>query len=102
MPRYAGIVSKVIQIRGVPDEVHRRLVEAAEEEGQSLTGYLSDELRKIADRRDAVRHNREVIAKLRAEFGAPRLSRDEVLRVLDEGRAEREEQLVQTAVRRKK
>jgi hypothetical protein len=33
----AGAVTKVIQIRGVPDDVHRRLVEAAEAEGKSLT-----------------------------------------------------------------
>ncbi|WP_372790267.1 hypothetical protein [Paraconexibacter sp.] len=39
-----------IQIRNVPDDFHRRLKARAAENGQSLSDYLLDELRLIADR----------------------------------------------------
>ena len=37
---YHGTVSRVIQIRDVPDDVHDALVEAAEAQGLSLTRYM--------------------------------------------------------------
>ena len=86
-------MSKVIQIRGVPDDVHRRLVEAADAEGQSLTVFLNQELTLIARRADLVWHNREVVLAGRANFGAAQLPPDEVVAAIDEGRREREEQL---------
>ncbi len=88
-------MSKVIQIRGVPDDVHAKLVEAAERDGKSLTAYLSDELRQIALRADIVRHNRDVILALRAKHGAvPDDLGRETVKALHEGRAEREAQLL--------
>ena len=42
-------MSKVIQIRRVPDAVHRALRARAAEAGMSLSGFLLDELRKIAE-----------------------------------------------------
>lgn len=87
-------MTKVIQIRGVPDDVHRRLVEAAESEGKSLTSYLNDELELLARRVDLVWHNRQVILAARAEFGAPHLSSAEVAAVVNEGRDEREADLM--------
>jgi hypothetical protein len=86
-------VTKVIQIRGVPDDVHRRLVEAAEAEGKSLTAFLADELSSIARRADLVWHNRQVIGQLGAELHTARGTREDTLRALDEGRAERGKQL---------
>jgi plasmid stability protein len=41
---------KVIQIRNVPDEVHRRLRTRASAAGVSLSDYLLDELVRVADR----------------------------------------------------
>ncbi len=41
---------KVIQIRNVPDEVHRTLRTRASAAGVSLSDYLLDELVRVADR----------------------------------------------------
>jgi len=66
---YGGWMSKVIQVRGVPDDVHAKLVAAAQAEGKSLTQYLAGELETIARRADVQWHNAQVIADLRAKYG---------------------------------
>ena len=43
-------MSKMIQIRHVPDTLHRRLKTRAAEAGMSLSDYLLAELRKLAER----------------------------------------------------
>ena len=43
-------MSKMIQIRNVPDDVHRALVERAEREGMSLSGFLLREVTKVSER----------------------------------------------------
>ncbi|HVV82067.1 MAG TPA: hypothetical protein VHE35_03265 [Kofleriaceae bacterium] len=43
-------MSKMIQIRHVPDAVHRRLKARAALDGRSLSDFLLDELRRIAER----------------------------------------------------
>ena len=43
-------MSKMIQIRNVPDDIHRALVERAEREGTSLSGFLLREVTKVAER----------------------------------------------------
>ena len=43
-------MSKMIQLRNVPDEVHRRVKARAAEAGLSLSDYLTREVRKIAER----------------------------------------------------
>jgi plasmid stability protein len=42
-------MSKMIQIRNVPDELHRKLKVRAVHAGQSLSDYLLGEMRRIAD-----------------------------------------------------
>jgi hypothetical protein len=54
-------MSKVIQVRGIPDDVHAKLMEGAERAGKSLTAYLTDELELVARRSDLAWHNRDVI-----------------------------------------
>lgn len=55
-------MSKMIQLRNVPDELHRKLKARAALEGMSLSDYLLAEIRRIADRptlaelRDRLRH----------------------------------------------
>jgi hypothetical protein len=39
-----------VQIRNVPDDLHRRLKMRAAASGRSLSDYLLDELRLVADR----------------------------------------------------
>lgn len=43
-------MSKMIQIRNVPDALHRRLKSCAALEGMSLSDYLLREIRQVADR----------------------------------------------------
>lgn len=42
-------MSKMIQIRNVPDAIHRRLKARAAMEGKSLSDYLLSEIREIAE-----------------------------------------------------
>lgn len=43
-------MAKVIQVRDVPDDVHRRLKLRASEEGKSLSDLIRTELTEIAQR----------------------------------------------------
>ncbi len=47
---YAGNMSVMIQIRNVPEALHRRLKARAAEAGMSLSDYLLADLRKAAER----------------------------------------------------
>jgi antitoxin FitA len=47
---YALVMSVMIQIRHVPDELHRLLKARAEEVGTSLSDYLLLELRRTVER----------------------------------------------------
>ncbi len=47
---YAGNMSVMIQIRNVPEAIHRRLKARAAEAGMSLSDYLLADLRKAAER----------------------------------------------------
>lgn len=47
---HAGDMSKMIQVRNVPDPLHRKLKVRAAEQGISLSDYILRELRRIADR----------------------------------------------------
>jgi plasmid stability protein len=43
-------MSKMIQLRHVPDELHRKLKARAALEGLSLSDYLLQEVRRVAER----------------------------------------------------
>ena len=47
---YAGHMSKMIQIRNVPDSLHRKLKARAALEGKSLSDYLMAEIAQLAER----------------------------------------------------
>jgi len=80
-------MSKVIQIRDVPDEVHRALADAAAAEGLSLTRFTLRELELVASRAQATRHNAAVIRSTQAAVGG-RVDRQAILTALHEGRGE--------------
>jgi plasmid stability protein len=62
-------MAKTVQIRGVPDDVHRTLRARAAAAGMSLSDYLLDELRTIAERPPIS----DVIARAQSRHGgAPR------------------------------
>jgi hypothetical protein len=78
-------VSKVIQIRDVPDEVREALAEAADAEGLSLTKYVRRELEHLARRSQRVRDNAAVVRRTQEQVGA-RVDRDLILSELQDGR----------------
>lgn len=43
-------MSKMIQLRGVPDALHRKLKARAALAGMSLSDYLTAEIRRVAER----------------------------------------------------
>lgn len=47
---HAHYMSKMIQIRNVPDALHRRLKSRAAESGQTLSDYLLAEVERLAAR----------------------------------------------------
>jgi len=55
-------MSKMIQIRNVPDALHRKLKTRAAEAGQSLSDYLLEEIRRVA----ALPTREEMLARLRS------------------------------------
>lgn len=76
-----------VQIRNVPDDVHRTLKARAAREGQSLSEYLLRELEAIAEKPTM----EELIERMRA---LERLSSDvSAVEVVRAGREEREREL---------
>jgi hypothetical protein len=53
-------MSKMIQLRHVPDALHRRLKARAAQEGMTLSDFLIREVRKVAERPS----NEEIAARL--------------------------------------
>jgi antitoxin FitA len=80
---HASHMSKMIQVRNVPDDLHRRLKARAALSGMSLSEYLLQELRHAAARptpaelrarleeRAPVHLNESVVEAVRAERDAP-------------------------------
>jgi plasmid stability protein len=72
-------MSKMIQLRNVPDALHRTLKARAATAGMSLSDYLLAEIREVAERptltelRDRL-HKREPVA---AQFDTARLLQEE-------------------------
>jgi len=82
-----GNMSRVIQIRAVPDDVHDALTDAAEAQGLSLTRYVLRELEQLAKRSQAVQANAAVIRRTQAEVRG-HVDRDTILAALREGRGD--------------
>ncbi len=58
--RYPKVMSKMIQVRHVPDDVHRRLTDLARQSRTSLSDYLLAELERTSLRPAP----REILARL--------------------------------------
>jgi plasmid stability protein len=62
-------MSKMIQVRNVPDQLHRKLKARAAEEGVSLSDYILKELQRMASRITPAELARRVLAeKPRPDF----------------------------------
>lgn len=48
--KYAESMPKMIQLRNVPDDLHRKLKARAALEGMSLSDYLRREVQRLAER----------------------------------------------------
>lgn len=80
-------MSKVMQIRDVPDEVHHALTQAARAQGLSLTKYVLRELEHLAHRPQVVHDNVTSIRRTQ-QLVQGRPDRETILAVLHEGRGE--------------
>lgn len=80
-------MSRVIQIRAVPDDVHEALREAAEAHGLSLTKYMLRELEQLAKRAHVVHDNAAVVRATQAKVRG-RVDRSTILAAVHEGRGE--------------
>lgn len=80
-------MSRVIQIRDVPDDVHDALREAAEARRMSLTRYVLSELEQLTKRAHAVRDNATVVRNTQTTVRGG-VDRETVLAAVREGRAE--------------
>jgi len=70
-------MSKMIQIRNVPDAVHRKVKARAAQSGMTLSDYLPGEIERIA----ALPTRDEMLARLHARSGVKlRTSAAEVIR----------------------
>ena len=71
---------KSVQIRNVPDDVHRELRARAAAAGMSLSDYLLDEITRVAARPSVA----DVLARAAARHGG--VSTAEIVRVIREAR----------------
>ena len=70
-------MSKMIQLRNVPDSLHQQLKSRAALAGRSLSGYLIFEVRKIVERPSS----KEILARLaRRTRMSPKLSPADAVR----------------------
>lgn len=80
-------MSKVMQIRDVPDDVHAALAESARAEGLSLTRYMLRELEHLARLPQVARENTAATRRTQEKVQG-RADRKAILSVLHEGRGE--------------
>lgn len=74
-------MSKMIQVRNVPDEMHRALKASAAAEGISLSDYIKRELGGITSKVGLD----EIDARIRAR-GPSKVKRETIVRILRESR----------------
>jgi plasmid stability protein len=84
---YDQLVTKTIQIRDVPDDVHATLRARAVAAGESLSDYLRAEMEQIAHRPAIA----DVLRRARSRTEGP--TTGDALAALHGGRAERDDEL---------
>jgi len=83
--------TRMIQIRHVPEEVHRRLKERARREGMSLSDYLRRELTQLSEQLTWVELFEELDHENRSFDGLEGVDTVELIR---QGREERDRELM--------
>jgi plasmid stability protein len=79
-----------IQIKNVPTELHERLRERARRDGRNLSEYALD----VLERDLAVPTTREWLERLREDEPVTGITSEEIVSLIHEGRAERDEQIL--------
>jgi plasmid stability protein len=79
-----------IQIKNVPSELHDRLRERARREGRNMSEYALD----VLERDLAFPTTREWLERLREDEPVPGIASAEIVSLIHEGRAERDEQIL--------
>ena len=79
--KYVYNMSRMIQLRNVPEPLHRKLKARAALEGMSLSDYLLNEIRRVAERPTVAElkerlHGRQSIAPRISSAEAVRAERD--------------------------
>lgn len=64
-------MAKMIQVRNVPDALHRELVRRARERGQTLTDYVQEVLEREVARPPAEEVFERVAARASVDLGGP-------------------------------
>jgi predicted HicB family RNase H-like nuclease len=77
-------MSKMIQVRNVPDEMHQALKVRAAMAGMSMSDYIKQELGFITDKKMSMA---EIDARIKAR-GRSRMSTKDVVEIIREGRGE--------------
>jgi len=86
---YVGRMTKIIQVRNVPDSVHETLRKRAAEERKSLSEYVLGELERLTSRPTM----REALARIRQD--EPIELSVSVAELVREGREERTDQIME-------
>jgi hypothetical protein len=81
-----------IQIKNVPPEVHEQLRERARREGRNLSEYALGVLQRDL----ATPTTREWLERLRQDEPVQGISSEDIVSLIHEGRAERDEQILRT------
>lgn len=77
-------MSKMIQIRNVPDDLHRELKMRAAAAGMSLSDYIKREL----DRRSRKSTIKEIVARSKGRSQGSTLTTQDVVDIIREGRGD--------------
>ena len=82
---YTDSVGKVVHVRDVPDEVHDKLTDLAEDQGLSLSAFMRREMEHMARRAEAAHRNTEVVKAARNKIRS-RVPTEEIVAAVHEGR----------------
>jgi hypothetical protein len=78
-------MGKVVHVRDVPDEVHNKLTDLAEDQGLSLSALMRREMEHMAQRAQAAHRNTEIVQAARKTIRA-RVPTEEIVAAVHEGR----------------
>jgi plasmid stability protein len=79
-----------IQVKNFPEELHAKLRERAARQGRSVSGYVTDVLKRDLSQSTT----REWLDSLKEDEPVSGISSEEVVNLIHEGRAERDEQIL--------